>query len=58
MAVKKRRYATTTTHGRFTSVDGTLYRQMFPEQPTTTTTRDAKVPVALLLAFMAGFDDS
>lgn len=48
------------THGRVVPRDGSLYNEMFPEKsvPSTTVERtDSRVPVALLLAFMAGFDD-
>lgn len=46
--------------GRVTSPDGTLYRQMFPDKAvaaTPTERSDKGLPVALLMAWMAAFDE-
>lgn len=48
------------TEGRVVPVDDTLYRQMFPDKPVPSTAverTDGTLPVALLLAWMAGFDE-
>ncbi len=64
---KRRKPASDSTQGRFVSVDGTLYHQMFPPKPQhavgpdlnstkSPAEPDSAVPLALLAAFMA-FDD-
>jgi hypothetical protein len=57
---QRRTLAPYKTEGRVVPVDDTLYRQMFPDKavPSTAVERtDEKLPVALLLAWMAGFDE-
>ena len=54
---KRRPYV---TQGRMVPVGDTLYKQMFPQPDVASTAverPDDKLPVALLLAWMAAFDD-